>query len=361
MKTLRLGIAAIATTAAVAPLHASTLFMGAYPDELVMFDESKGAVTQKIKLDTGLPVGMKLSNDKKKLYVTTITTSGIEVVDVATRRVLNKFSLNTPTSKYRFMGGVPDPTGRYFYIMGTKIDKDVDRFKIGKMQYMVVDLTQKKVVRTADLDAEDDTNMYRGAMQLSEDGKFLYIFKDKILAVDTATLKVVERFDLAKPETTGMENVSFRGGVQALHNTREFVSLFNAADPYIHNKVFGIGRMNLSSREFSFTPIGPAPTSMSGLEVTPDGKEGYTVVTNGTLGNKRCEFWRFDLATNKVLAKSEFECRSRFEFGMSGDGAKLYIYGASFDIEVYDAKTLKFDRKWDIGNDATMAGLVITQ
>ncbi|MET0363956.1 MAG: hypothetical protein ABW169_04825, partial [Sphingobium sp.] len=150
-------------------------------------------------------------------------------------------------------------------------------------------------------------------------------------------------------------------GVQSLRSTREFVSLFNAADPYIHNKVFGIARLNLSTREFNFTPVGPAPNSMAGLEVTPDGKEGYTVVTTGTLGNKRCEFWRFDLASNKVLAKSEFECRSRFQFGMSGDGKKLYIYGASYDIEVYDAKTLAFETKWDLGNDATMAGMVITQ
>jgi hypothetical protein len=79
------------------------------------------------------------------------------------------------------------------------------------------------------------------------------------------------------------------------------------------------------------------------------------------LGNKRCEFWRFDLSSNKMLDKAEFPCRSRFQFGMSGDGAKLYIYGASFDIEVYDAKTLKLEKTWDIGNDATMAGLIVSQ
>ena len=100
---------------------------------------------------------------------------------------------------------------------------------------------------------------------------------------------------------------------------------------------------------------------MAGLQVTPDGKEGYTVVTTQKLGNKRCEFWRFDLGTNKVLATQEFPCRSRFQFGMSGDGSKLYIYGASYNIEVYDAKTLKLEKDWDLGNDATMAGMVITQ
>ena len=105
--------------------------------------------------------------------------------------------------------------------------------------------------------------------------------------------------------------------------------------------------------------MGPIPTDMTGLEITPDGKDGYTVATQGTLGNKRCEIWHFAMATTSLLDKSEFHCRSRFTFGMSGDGTKLYIYGASYDIEVYDAKTLKLDRTWDLGADATMAGMLI--
>ena len=36
-------------------------------------------------------------------------------------------------------------------------------------------------------------------------------------------------------------------------------------------------------------PIGPAPSGMSGLEVTPDKKLAYTVIAQGDLSNKRCE------------------------------------------------------------------------
>ncbi|HEX7858544.1 MAG TPA: hypothetical protein VF503_33075 [Sphingobium sp.] len=362
MKKLHLGLAAcLALSAATTSLPAATMFMGAYPDELLTFDEGTGAVTQKVKLSTGLPTSMRLSNDDKLLYVTTITTSGIEVIDVATRKVLNSFSLNTSNEKYRFNGGVPDPTGRYFYTVATRMEKQADRYMVGKPQYVVIDLKLKKIVRTRDLDAEDDTGSYRNGFMLSQDGKSLYLLRDKVIVVNTADLKVAQRFDLSKPELSGMENVNFGGGVQSMRSPREFVSLFNASDPYIHNKMFGIARMDLATREFTFAPIGPAPSTMSGLEVTPDGKLGYAVITNGTLGNKRCEFWSFDLATNKVIDKSEFECRSRFTFGMSGDGTKLYIYGASYDIEVYDARTLKYEKKWDLGNDATMAGMVITQ
>jgi len=355
----RVAPALVTALAAAAPAHAGTMMIGTYPDKLFTIDDTNGAITDRIQLQAGLPTSLRLSNDKAKIYVTTITTSGIVVLDSATRRILNQFSLNTPTTKYRFMGGVPDPTGRWYYTQLIRFDKEPDRYKVSKPLYAVIDLQQKKVARTVEIDPQDDTlGGFRPTFALSPDGKTLYKFGDKVLVIDTATLKVSERLDLAKPETTGMENVAFGGGVEALQNPNEFVSLFNASDPYVHAKMFGIGRFNLTNRTFDFTPIGPVPTGMAGLEVTPDGKDGYTVVTNGTLGNKRCEFWHFDMATNKVMEKAEFHCRSRFSFGISADGQKLYIHGASYDIEVYDAKTLKYERTWDLGADATMAGLL---
>ncbi|MDF8334749.1 hypothetical protein [Novosphingobium cyanobacteriorum] len=127
----------------------------------------------------------------------------------------------------------------------------------------------------------------------------------------------------------------------------------------MHNKVFGLGTFDLNHRKFSFTPIGPVTTAITGLELTPDGKTAYTVVTNGNIGNKRCEFWKFEMPSAKLEDKVEFPCRSRFQFGMSADGKKLYIYGASYDIEVYDAATMKYEKTWDLAADATMAGMLI--
>ncbi len=100
---------------------------------------------------------------------------------------------------------------------------------------------------------------------------------------------------------------------------------------------------------------------MSGLQVAPDKKDAYTVVSNGTGGNKRCEFWHFNLDNDRIVQTAEFSCKSRFSFGMSSNGSKLYIYGASFEIEVYDAATLKYEQTWDLNNDITGAGLAIVE
>lgn len=356
-KSVLLGAAAVATLAA--PATGATLLLGSYPDSLVVFDERREAVTGKVTLATGLPTNMQVSDDGKLVYVTTITTAGIEVIDAATRQVVNSFSLNRGNARYRFSGGAPDPTGRYFYTILTKIERGLDRYTVSKPQYAVVDLQEQRIVRSVDVAPEDERGGGRGAFKVSPDGKNLYIFGQKILVVDIDELKVVERIDLAKPEGTALENVGFGGALETIAVDGQHAALFNATDPYIHNKVFGIARFDLNNRRFDFTPIGPAPEAMAGLQVTPDGRTAYTVVTTGRLGNKRCEFWRFDLSNNRVQGKAEFQCRSRFRFGLSGDGRKLYIYGASYDIEVYDARTFRLEKTWDLDHDTTGAGMVI--
>ncbi|MGA2214327.1 MAG: hypothetical protein ABSH31_13720, partial [Bryobacteraceae bacterium] len=131
------------------------------------------------------------------------------------------------------------------------------------------------------------------------------------------------------------------------------------SDPVVHNHVFGLARFDLTTRHLDFNPIGPMPAGMAGIQVTPDKKWGYTVVSNGRNGNKRCEFWAINLTSDKITQTAEVPCRTRFTLGISTDGKKLYIYGAGFDIEVYDAATLKYEKTWDLNTDVTYAGIVV--
>ena len=355
----------LAAALSVVSAQAAKLFMGAYPNSILVFDEAQGKVIDRIPLTTGLPTSLRLSPDKKTLFVTTNDHSGIEVIDTATRKVTNHFVLNTATKRYRFNGGTPDPTGKLFYTMTTEIDKLVDHFEIAKAKYTIIDLAQQKIVKTVDVAKEDENanggGYGRGGFEISPDGKFLYQFRNTVVILNTEDFKVVDRIELSKPDLTGMENIGFGGQLDTISEPGMHVSLFNSSDPIVHNRVFGIARFNLSSRLVDFTPIGPSPSTMSGLQVAPDKKDAFAVVANGTGGNKRCEFWHFNLDSNRIVSTAEFSCKSRFSFGMSANGEKLYIYGASFEIEVYDAKTLKYERTWDLNNDITGAGLAIVE
>jgi len=310
----------------------------------------------RIPLETGTPMSIRLAPDHKKIYVTTIDHNGIEVIDVATRKVINYFVLNTPTKQFRFRGGAVSPDGKFFYTVTREIDEMPEHFELKHAKYTVIDMDQHKIVKTVDMPAEDErTN--RLSYEVSPDGKYLYQFGPKIKILQTSDFKMVDEMDLAAPDFGAMEDVRLGGDLDLISAPGVHTSIFNSSDPIVHNRVFGLARLNLETRQVDYSPIGPAPAGMAGLQVTPDKKTAYTVVATGKFGNKRCEFWRFDLTSDRLAQREEVPCRTRFSFGMSTDGKKLYIYGAGFEIEVYDAATLKWEKTWDLKNDVTYAGI----
>src|ERR1700722_3155244 len=127
-----------------------TLFVGAYPDLVLVVDEASGKVTDKIKMVTGLPRSLRLSPDRKTIYVSTNDHNGFEVIDVATHKVTNHFVLDDATHRYRVNGGAPDPDGKVLYASTTEITKQPDRYVIGKPKYTIIDLAQQKIVKTVD-------------------------------------------------------------------------------------------------------------------------------------------------------------------------------------------------------------------
>jgi DNA-binding beta-propeller fold protein YncE len=341
-----------------AAASAGTLYLPAYPASVLVVDESKGQIVDRIPLETGTPMSLRLAPDHKTIYVTTVDHNGIEVIDVATRKVTNHFVLNTPATQYRFRGGAVDPSGKLFYTVTREIDRLPEHFEVKHAKYTVIDLEQRKIVKTADMPVEDErTN--RLFYEVSPDGKYLYQFGPKIKIMQTADFKVVNELDLAEPDFGAMDNVHLGSDLDLISQPGMHTSVFNSSDPIVHNRVFGLAHLDLATRQVDYSPIGPAPAGMAGLQVTPDKQTAYTVVANGANGNKRCEFWKFDLASDRLTQRAEVPCRSRFSFGMSSDGTKLYFYGAGFEIEVYDAATLRLEKTWDLNNDVTFGGIAV--
>jgi DNA-binding beta-propeller fold protein YncE len=358
MRRLFLGFIAFAALAS-----AGTLYLPAYPAAVLVFDEDKAQIVDRIPLQTGTPMSIHLSPDHKTIYVTTIDHNGIEVIDVASRKVTNHFELNTPTKQYRLFAGTPDPTGKLFYAVTKEITKFPEHFEVAKPKYTVVDLEQQKIVKTVDITKEEEPQNQGdygvGWLEISPDGKYLYQFGEKISILQASDFKVVDHIDLAQPDSPGMENVHFGTDLDLINAPGEHTGMFVWSDPVVHNHVFGLARFDLTTRRMDFNPIGPAPAGMAGIQVTPDKKWAYTVVSNGKNGNKRCEFWAINLTSDKITQTAEVPCRTRFTLGISTDGKKLYIYGAGFDIEVYDAATLKYEKTWDLNTDVTYAGIVV--
>lgn len=335
------------------------IFFGTWPHHVVVFDSAQEKIVDNIDLKTDVPRTLILSPDRKKIYASTLNDNAIVTIDVATRKVLSSFTLNQGNQNVRLVGLAPDPTGNYLYAIATIISKKMDHYDVDPAKFVVIDLAAKKITRTAAFPPDEGTFGFRTTIKLSPDGKVLYLFRENILAFDTSEFKLLKKIDLAKPQVPDMENLS----VNLLDDPNELpgkiTSVFNAADGIIHRRVFGIGTVDLSNLSFDFTPIAPAPGTMTPLFLTPDRKTGYTVSITGDPGNRRCEFWAFDIASRKLIRSREFDGRTRFSFGLSADGTKLLIYGAGYQITVYDATTFEQRNDVDVPGDMTTNFVVL--
>jgi len=351
---MRIALTFLFALALESTAFAGSLYMGAWPKTVLVVDEATRKVVDKIETKTGIPRTLQLSADRKKLYVATGDKNGIEVIDLATRKVLSSFVLDDGNTRVRFNGFQPDPKDEVIYTVITTATKQLDRWEIGQPKFAVIDIKQQKIIKQVDYPKEEANAFARFAnFRISPDGKFLYQFRDQIYIWDTDTFKLVEKIDLSKPTYPGMMNIGFGGNIDSIDEPGYHTSIFNATDPVVKRRTFGIVRFDLTKRTFDFKPVGPQTGGMMGLQIAPDKKNGFTVSSQGGQGNRRTEFWRLDLSTGSIVKTQEFPGRSRFNFALSTDGKELYIYGAGYELDIYDAQTMQKKQTVDLNTDVT--------
>jgi len=329
------------------------LYVGGWPRDLIVIDEAKVAVVDHIKLQTDVARTLWPSHDRKKIIAVTVKDSGVETIDLASRKVVDSFTLGTASRKVRIGGGALDPTDKLLYLSVTIAEKKIDRFEVEKPKFAVVDLAEKKITRTFEIPKEAAAFGGRGQFKVSPDGKYLWAFRDNIYIFDTTDFKLVETIQLARPTFPGMETI-FLSPADDPHDTPGMMTaIFNSTDPIVHKRMWGIARINLSTRKIDFTPVGPAVQGMTGLRLSPDRKTGYSVTISGEHGDRLTEFVIIDMANPKIVKRATFAGRTRFSLGLTSDGKTLIIYGAGNTIEMYDAKTLQLVKDLDVAADMT--------
>ncbi len=339
--------------AAALAAEPTLLYVGSWPKTMLVIDEAKGAVVDRIPLQTDVARNLLLTPDRKKLIAVTIKDTAVETIDLATRKVVDSFVLGSATKKIRPGGVALDPTGRYLYMSITVANKLIDRFEVEKPKFAVVDLQEKKIVRTADVPEKAGRGGGRGQFRVSPDGKYLWSFRDNIYIFDTADFKLVDTIELERPQFQGMESIFLNPADDPHDEPGMMTAIFNASDPVVHKQVFGIAHINLTTRKIDFHPIGPVLPGVVGLRLSPDRKTGYTIAVSGEHGDRRCEFIVIDMTAHKITRRATFPGRTRFSFGNSTDGKMLIIYGAGNTLEFYDANTLQFVKELDVAADMT--------
>ena len=349
--------AALAFTAG-AYAQSTLAYVGTWPKHVSIVDEAAGTVVGRIELQTDAARTLFATPDYKKLVALTIKDTGFETIDVASRKVLDSFTLGSATKKVRPMGLALDPTGRYVYAVLNTANKLIDRFEIEKPKFAVIDLQEKKIAKTVELPKEINIGGFGGrgpgGMRVSPDGKSLWFFRENIYIVDTTDFKLQQTIPLARPEFPYMESLSLSSADDPNDEPHKLTAIFTSTDPIVHKRIWGIADVDLNTRQFEFTPIGPSVANISGgLRLSPDRKFAYGVTIEGVHGDRHCEFFVIDMQSKKVVRRAEFPGRTRFAIGMTADGKNLIVYGAGYTMELYDTATLKPVKQIDMNADMT--------
>ena len=320
-----------------------TLYITTYSRATYVIPEATMTVAHRIPFDAGLPIGITLTTDRKRLYVEDAHFERIRVYDIATRALVDSFQLSTGASKVRIVGFGIDPKERFAIFLIKATTRKPDRFEIGKSTLVRYDLARHVVTDTIPWPKNQEREF--AGFQFSPDGKYMYLFGDDILVYETEKFTVVDRWMLSQPLQEGMGRLGF-GFPESLYEEPGFYTgLFRMTDPVQNRRIMGVARVNLQAKSVDFYALGP--DEPVGFTLAPDRKKGYGLKQR--VG--AYEFWTFDLEGKRVENRISFKGRPRMQLMTSTNGKLLYIAGAGSTIDIHDAATFKFIRTVTLDSD----------
>jgi hypothetical protein len=323
-----------------------TLSLGGRPNTIFAIDEATEKVIGEIDCKTGVPTALTLSQDRKRFYLLNIAFEDMEIVDIASRQVIDTFRLSEGNKKMRIFGYEPDPLNRYVILLVKSSTKLVDRFEIGAPTLLQYDLKEHKVMRTVPWPKGEEREGI--GMRFSPDGKLLYFFGDDILAYDTTVFKQVDKWELSRPIEDGFGRINLGFPDDLNEDPGFFTGIFTVQDAVQNRRIMGIARVNLGKKDVDFYPIGPA-VGVGSFSLAPGRKWGFGL--HSEIG--KYEFWSFDLEHRKLGAHAEFPGRPRMSLKTSSNGKLLYIHQAGNTIDLYDAATFQYLRTISLDADMT--------
>jgi hypothetical protein len=330
-----------------------TLYIGGWPNKIFVIDEATEKVTGAIDIKSNAPSGMLLSKDRTRFYMADSLRESVEIVDIAARRSIDRFTLSEGRKRTRINGLIPDPLDRFVIMLVKSAEKKIDRFEISSPSLVVYDLKTHAVTRTIPWPNNEEREGVNIVM--SPDGKLLYFFADDVLIYDTAEFKQVDKWEISRPVEEGLGRFDY-GPRDATYEEPGFYSgIFTMLDPVQNRRIMGIARVNLAGKSVDFWPLGPSRPV--GFSLAPDRKRAYGLLQE--IGHY--EFWTFDLERHKLGPRTEFAGRPRMALRTSSNGKVLYIYQAGNTIDLYEAGTYKYLRTITLDSDTTTQLFVVPE
>ena len=324
-----------------------TIYVGAYPNQILVVDEATEQVVDRITMALDGPPGdLVLSKDGTRFYMRDRTFEHIEVIDVATRRSIDTFTLSEGATKVRIRDFRPSPDHRYIILLTDTATKQIDRFEIAPRTLVQVDLETHEVMR--EIPWPDDEEQIGVNLLFSPNGDLLYVFGQEIIALETEEFEEVERWELSQLDEPGLGRFNFGFRYDVNEEPGFFSGIFRVQDPVQNRSLMGVARINLAERDIDFYTLGPAER-VSSFSLAPGRQKAYGLLSQ--IGHY--EFWTFDLAGRRLENRQVFDGRPRMRVTPSTNGQLLYIYAAGDTIDLYEAATYRYLRTITLDGDMT--------
>ncbi|HUF26387.1 MAG TPA: hypothetical protein VMM18_05325 [Gemmatimonadaceae bacterium] len=339
-------------SAAPMPGGSGTIYVGTYANTILVVDEASLTVVDTIPIASGIPTQMVLSQDRTRFYVLEPRFEQVEVIDIATRRSVDRFTLTSGNTRVRIWGFNVDPRHRFAVLLVKTYTKKLDRYEVSKPMLLRYDLASKTVTDTIPWPKDEERD---GAQIIfSPDGALLYFFTtDDVLVYETEGMKEVDRWQLSRTlfeEGIGRLNFFFPNDIY--EEPGFYTGLFRITDPVNRRQLMGVARVDLVNRALDFYTLGPSQPV--GFSLAPGRTRAYGLQQQ--VGNY--QFWTFDLESRRVASRTPFAGRPRMGLTPSSDGRFIYIHTAGHTIDVYDADTFDHLRTVELNADMTRFVLI---
>ena len=325
-------------------------YTGTYADRIHVVDENTLSLIDTIPTQNGIVGRLVVSDDRERIYVTDATYEQVEVIDLASRKSVDKFTLNDGNSRFRIRGGFAvDPEENYALITGSSRIKHADRYELHPTVIIKYDLKNHEVMDTIPWPGGHERT--RATFRFSPDGSLAYFQAEDLIVLETENFTEVDRWAISDEAEPGRGMVRPSFGSSYYEEPGFFTSLVRMRDPINNRRMMGIARVNLAERRMDFYTLGPNQP-VGRFAMAPGGKKAYALYDE--VGHY--EFWAIDLEEGRVTHRQPFAGRSRMGLAVSSNGKYLYIHVAGNTIDVYDSETYELLKTVDVGGD--MRGFV---
>jgi len=345
LAALPTGLAAQSPNAATASGGDGKLYVGTYAKQILVLDERTFAITDTIPVSIGIPIAMLLSSNRKHFYVMDPTFENVEVIDIASKKAIDKFTLSSGRTKVRIRGLNVEPNEKFAVFLIKTATRQSDRWEIGKPTLVRYDLEKHAVTDTIPWPKGEERE---GAQMLfSPNGDLLYFFADEVLIFETKGLKQVDRWELGRALEEGLGRFNFGFPETVYEEPGFYTGMFRVSDPVQNRTLMGVARVDLVRRSVDFYTLGP--NESVGFALAPGRRRAYGLKQQ--VGN--WEIWTYDLENRRVLSKTPFRGRPRMGLDVSSNGSLLYIHTAGMTVDLYDTASGRFLRSIELPADMT--------